>query len=185
VAKERGINVRKEKGHDRSSSLQDTTSTACDKPVSTSHVVEVKMRPRFVEITEKCKISQRTTFNPPPLVPYTSNIGTCIEALPRQVQKLVGDIPAPRTPVGWDPTTLVNIIIDTDGSVNFGVGYHSLVVATEDEGILLQGGGQDDGDLLLMQSYRSELGGGDSGPCSIMDSQQVRHHQHIISYVSV
>jgi hypothetical protein len=53
----------------------------------------------------------------------------------------------------------VNIIIATDGSVNFGVGYHSWVVATEDEDILLQVGGPDNGDLLLMQSYRSELGG--------------------------
>jgi hypothetical protein len=43
--------------------------------------------------------------------------------------------------------------------VTFGVGYHSLIVATEDEDILLQGGGPDDGDLFLMQSYRSELRG--------------------------
>jgi hypothetical protein len=43
--------------------------------------------------------------------------------------------------------------------VTLGVGYHSWIVATEDEDILLQGGGPDDGDLFLMQSYRSELGG--------------------------
>jgi hypothetical protein len=65
-----------------------------------------------------------------------------------------------RKPTGWDPKTPVNIIIATDGSVTFGVGYHSWVIATEDEDILLQGGGPDDGDLLLMQSNRSELGGG-------------------------
>jgi hypothetical protein len=53
----------------------------------------------------------------------------------------------------------VNIIIATDGSATLGVGYHSWVVATEDEDILLQGDGPDDGDLFLMQSYRSELGG--------------------------
>jgi hypothetical protein len=52
----------------------------------------------------------------------------------------------------------VNIIIATDGSVKFGVGYHSWVVAKEDEDIPLQGGGPDDGDLFLIQSYRSELG---------------------------
>jgi hypothetical protein len=63
-----------------------------------------------------------TTFNAPPLVPYTSNIGTYIETLPRHVQILVGYIPALRTPVGWDPTTPVNVIIATDGSVTFGVG---------------------------------------------------------------
>jgi hypothetical protein len=60
---------------------------------------------------------------------------------------------------GWDPTTPVNIIIDTDGSVTFGVGYHSWVISTEDEDILIQGGGPDDVDLFLMQSYMSELGG--------------------------
>jgi hypothetical protein len=43
--------------------------------------------------------------------------------------------------------------------VTLGVGYHSWIVATEDEDILLQGGGPDDGDLFLMQSYLSELGG--------------------------
>jgi hypothetical protein len=37
-------------------------------------------------------------------------------------------------------------------------GYHSWVVATEDEDILLQGGGLDDCDLFIMQSCRSELG---------------------------
>jgi hypothetical protein len=56
-------------------------------------------------------------------------------------------------------STPVNIIIVTDGSVTLGVGYHSWVVATEDEDILLQGEGPDDGDLFLMQLYRSELGG--------------------------
>jgi hypothetical protein len=57
----------------------------------------------------------------------------------------------------------VNIVIATDGSVTLGVGYHSWIVATEEEDIPLQGGGPDDGDLFLMQSYRSELGGVTSG----------------------
>jgi hypothetical protein len=99
-----------------------TLATVCDRPVRASDVVEAKTRLQFVEITEKCKISQRITLDPPPLVPYTSNIGTCIEALPRHVQRLVGDIPALRTTAGLDPTTPVNIIIATDGSVTFGVG---------------------------------------------------------------
>jgi hypothetical protein len=60
---------------------------------------------------------------------------------------------------GWDPTIPVNISTATDGSVTLGVGYHSWIVATEEEDILLQGGGPDDGDLFLMQSYRSDLGG--------------------------
>jgi hypothetical protein len=53
----------------------------------------------------------------------------------------------------------VNIIISTDGLVTLGAGYHSWVVATEDEDIIFRGGGPDDGYLFLMQSYGSELGG--------------------------
>jgi hypothetical protein len=53
----------------------------------------------------------------------------------------------------------VNIRIATDGSVTLGVRYHSWIVATEEEDILLQGNIPDDGDVFLMQSYRSELGG--------------------------
>jgi hypothetical protein len=90
-----------------------------------------------------------------------------------------------KTPAGWDPTTPVKIIIATDGSVTFGVGYHRWVVAMEDEDIFVQGGGPDDGDLFLMQSYMSELGGGVGGPFSIRDPQEVWPRQHSISYVSV
>jgi hypothetical protein len=79
------------------------------------------------------------------------------------MQIFVGDIPTLMTPSGWDPTIPVNIIISTDVYVTLGVGYHSWIVATEDEDIILQGGGPDDGDLFLVQSYRSELGGMASG----------------------
>jgi hypothetical protein len=92
-------------------------------------------------------------------VPYTSNIGCCIKALPRYIQILVSDIPTSRTPSGCDPIIHVDKIIATDVSVTLGVGYHSWIVATADEDIILQGGGPDDGDLFLMQYYRSELGG--------------------------
>jgi hypothetical protein len=132
-----------------------THSTVCVRPVRAPYVVEAKTGTRFVEITEKCKILQRTTLDPPPLVPYTSNMGNCIKALPRYVQRLVRYIPTLRTPTGWDATTPVNIIIATDGSVTLGVGYHSWFITTEDEYILLQGGGPDYSHLFLMQSYRS------------------------------
>jgi hypothetical protein len=135
-----------------------TQATACNRPVRATHVVEAKTRSRFVEIMEKYKISQRTMIDPPPLVPTTSNIKNFIKALPRHVQRLVGDIPALRTPTGWDPTAPVNIIIATDGFMTLGVGYHSWVVATEEEDILIQGDVLNNGDLFLMQSYRSELG---------------------------
>jgi hypothetical protein len=96
-------------------------------------------------------------------VPCTSKIGCCIKALPRHIKILVGDIPTLRTPSGWDPAIPVNISIATDGSVTLGVGYHSWIVATEEEDILLQGSGPDDGDLFLMQSYLSELEGVSAG----------------------
>jgi hypothetical protein len=121
-------------------------SSACARPARATHVVETKKRSRFVEITGKCNITRRPSLDLSPLVPYTSNIGCCIKALPRH-------IPTLRTPSGWDPTIPVNIIIATDGSVTLGVGYHSWIVATEDEDILLQGGEPYDGNLFLMQSY--------------------------------
>jgi hypothetical protein len=125
-------------------------SSACARPARETHVVETKTRTRFVEITGKCNITRHPTLDRPPLVPYTSNIGCCIKALPRHIQRFVGNIPTLRTPSGWDPTIPVNISIATDGSVTLGVGYHSWIVATEDEDILLQGGGLDYGDLFIM-----------------------------------
>jgi hypothetical protein len=78
--------------------------------------------------------------------------------------------------MGWDPTIPVNIIIATDESVTLGVGCHSWIVATEEEYILLQGGGPDDGDLFLMQLYRSELGGRGSRIHSPRNTQPVGTH---------
>jgi hypothetical protein len=53
----------------------------------------------------------------------------------------------------------VDLIIATDGSVLFGVGYHIWILATETEDILLAGGGPDDDPGKYMTSYRSELRG--------------------------
>jgi hypothetical protein len=49
----------------------------------------------------------------------------------------------------------------------FEVGYHSWVVVTDKEQVLLTRGGPYDGDQLLMTSYRSELGGIASGKAAI------------------
>jgi hypothetical protein len=151
-------------------------SSDCACPAQATHVVETKTRTRLVEITGKCNITRRLTLDCHPLVPYTSNIGFCIKALPRHIKRLVGDIPTLKIPSGWDPTIPVNIIIATDGSVTLGVGYHSWIVATEEEDILLQGGGPDDGDLFLMRSYRSELGGCGSRTRSPRNTKQVENH---------
>jgi hypothetical protein len=86
-------------------------------------------------------------------------IGLSFLALPRHIQRLNGDIPALPTPPPFDLDEPVDLIIATNGSVLFGVGYHDWVLATKEETILLRGGGPDDGIQSLMTSYRSELGG--------------------------
>jgi hypothetical protein len=90
---------------------------------------------------------------------YTYSIVNCIQALPKHVQRLVGNIPTINTPTGWDTAEPKDLIVATDGSVLFGVGYHSWVIATSEEEILLTGVGPYDGDPVIMISYRSELGG--------------------------
>jgi hypothetical protein len=81
--------------HSRARLRFKTLANACDRPASATHVDKAKTRPRFVEIMDKCKIPQCTVINPPPLVLYTSNSGTCIDALPRHVQRLVRDCTIP------------------------------------------------------------------------------------------
>jgi hypothetical protein len=93
-----------------------------------------------------------------PLNTYTSGIGNCVQALPKHVQYLVGNIPTLDTHMGWDTTYPNYLIVATDGSVLFGVGYHSWVIATSEEEILITAGGLGDGCPLLMTSYRPELG---------------------------
>jgi hypothetical protein len=75
------------------------------------------------------------------------------------VRRLVGNIPDIELPENLDCTEPTDLIVATDGFVLFGVGYHSWLVSTKDERLLLYGGGPDDGAPLYMMSYRSELGG--------------------------
>jgi hypothetical protein len=89
---------------------------------------------------------------------YTSGIGLSFFALPRHIQRVTGDIPELPTPTPFDFDEPVDLIMATDGSVRFGVGYHGWVLSTKEETILLRGGGPDDGIQSLMTSYRSDLG---------------------------
>jgi hypothetical protein len=54
---------------------------------------------------------------------YTSGIGLSFLALPRHIQRLAGEIPALPTPTPFDFEEPLDMIIATDGSVLFGVGY--------------------------------------------------------------
>jgi hypothetical protein len=62
---------------------------------------------------------------------YTSNIGECFHVLPKHVRRLVGNIPDLDLPADFDCTEPTDLIVATDGSVLFGVGYHSWLIATK------------------------------------------------------
>jgi hypothetical protein len=80
-----------------------------------------------------------------PIHNYTLGIGLSFLALPRHIQRLTGYIPELPTPPPFDFNEPVDMIIPTDGSLLFRVGYHGWVLATKDETILFRGGGPDDG----------------------------------------
>jgi hypothetical protein len=90
---------------------------------------------------------------------YTSSTGECFHALPKHVRRLVRNIPELDLPADFNCTEPTDQIIATDGSVLFGVRYHSWLIATKTEQVILRGGGPDNGSPTYMTSYRSELGG--------------------------
>jgi hypothetical protein len=136
---------------------------ACDALTQYSHVVEVCERTRYTEIANKYKINEIQMDVIEHVIEYTSGIGETFHTLPRHLQRLVGNIPELDVPNGMDVTVDQDIIVAMVGSVVFGVGYHRWVVATDKEQVLMTGEGPDDGDQLLMTSYRSKLGGIASG----------------------
>jgi hypothetical protein len=132
---------------------------ACDEPTRYTHFVSTVTRHRYVEIKEMVKYQQSVTRITPMLLPYQSCVGAAAGALQLHVQRIVGDMRQLQLPHHLDCTMEVEISIVTDGSVLFGIGYHSWIIATTDEDILMTGGGPDDGAQDQMASYRSELGG--------------------------
>jgi hypothetical protein len=116
-------------------------SHAHDEPTQYSHVVEVCKRKRYMEISNKYKINEIQMDVIEHMIEYTSGIGDTCHTLPRHIQRLVGDIPELEVLNGMDVTEDQDIIFTTDGSVVFGVGYHIWVVATDNEQVLLMGGG--------------------------------------------
>jgi hypothetical protein len=131
----------------------------CDEPNLYTYVVEVNERTRYMEIVRKCKIKEALTIETDHVITYTSGIGDSCQTLPRHIQRLVGNMPDLKLLNGSEENEEQDIIVATDGSVVFGVGYHIWVVATDNEKVLLKGGGTYDGYQIRMTSYRSELGG--------------------------
>jgi ribonuclease HI len=136
---------------------------SCNETNLCTYVVEVNERTRYMEIVRKYKIKETLTIETDHVITYTSDIGDRCQALPRHMQRLVGNIPDLEFLDGSEENEEQDLIVATDGSVVVGVGYHRWVVATDNEKVLLKGGGPNDGDQLLMTSYRSELGGIASG----------------------
>jgi malic enzyme len=128
---------------------------SCDEPNLYTHVVEVNERTRYMEISCKYKIKETLIIETEHMIEYTSGIGDSCRTLPRHIQRLVGNILDLELLNGTEETEEQDLIVATDGSVVFGFGYHSWVVSTDNEMVLLKGGGRDDGDQLLMTSYRS------------------------------
>jgi hypothetical protein len=123
------------------------------------HRIQVTKRNHYHEVAAKVNIFRRSNVGLTHIHNYTSGIGLSFLALPRHIQRLTGDIPALPTPTPFDFEEPADLIIATNGSVLFGVGYHGWVLATKEGTILLRGGGPDDRIQSLMTSYQSELGG--------------------------
>jgi hypothetical protein len=136
-----------------------TTPRIVPHPHRFSHRIQVTQRTHYHEVEAKVNTVCRTNEGPTRIHNYTSGIGLSFLALPRHIQQLTGDIPALPTPPPFGLDEPVDLIIATNGSVLFGVGYHGWILATKEETILIGGGGPDDGMQSLMTSYRSEVGG--------------------------
>jgi hypothetical protein len=96
-----------------------------------SHVAVTSIQRRYITITDNTNIIDITPANITPIVQYQSSLCECFFALPRHVQRLFGNIPPSQLPKARDATTPVDIIVATYGSVMFGVGYHSWILALE------------------------------------------------------
>jgi hypothetical protein len=150
----------------------------CDEPVTYSYnMVSTTTIQIYVEIKYMKQCQHTVTSLPQNIVPYHSSIGTASGALSRHIQRLMGDMKNFQLHPGQDYVTEVDIIITTDGSVLFRAVYHSWLVATTYEEILMVRGVPDDGTQQQMASYRSELGGIATG-LGVLDILSTRCSRH-------
>jgi hypothetical protein len=137
------------------------TGTTTEAPRHTTHKAEDFQRRRHIKLTNVYRVTYcayAREHDPADSI-YTSSIGECFHALPKHVQRLVGNIPDLDLPADLDCTKPTDLIIATEESVLFGVGYHRWLIATKTEQVILRGGGPDDGSPTYMTSYWPELGG--------------------------
>jgi hypothetical protein len=127
-------------------------------PNSLSHRVKILKRPRYLEITVKTRIAAREKEHIDRLHKYTSEVSPAFFEFPHHVQRLNGSIPDFITSRVYREGELMDIMIATEGSVLFGVGYHGWVISTRDEQILLSGGGPDGGSIDRQTSYIIPIG---------------------------
>jgi hypothetical protein len=117
-----------------------TTPRIVPQPNRFSRRIQVTQRTHYHEVAAKVNIVRRSNVGPTHIHKYTSGIGLSFLALPRYIHQLTGDIPALPTPTPFDFDEPVYLIIATNGSLLFGVGYHGWVLSTKEEIILLRGG---------------------------------------------
>jgi hypothetical protein len=108
-------------------------------------VAVTSIQRRYITITDKTNIIDITPEKIAPIVNYQSLLGECLCALSMHVQRLVGSIPPSQLPNEWDATTPVDIIVATNGSVLFGVGYHIWILILNNKEIITPGGVPGDG----------------------------------------
>jgi ribonuclease HI len=130
-------------------------------PQGITHKAQATIRSSYIEVEMLFSLGklETTEENEPAASHYQSEIGDSFHSLPKHVRRLVGNIPQLTLPVDLDPTEPQDLIVATDRSVLFDVGYHGWVVSTKDEEIIISGGGPDDSAPNQMTSYQSELGG--------------------------
>jgi hypothetical protein len=134
-------------------------------PEGIAHKAYENVCSRYTEVEKLFHLRKREVAweNEPADRQYQSEIRDSFHVLPKHVIRLVGYIPALTLPANLDPTEPQDLIVATDGSVLFDVRYHSWLVSTKDEEIIVTGSGPGDGAPHHMPSYRSELRGLFSG----------------------
>jgi hypothetical protein len=93
------------------------------------HRIQVTQRKQYHEVAAKVNIAPHHNVSSTLIHNYTWGIGLSFLALPRYIHRLTCDIPALPTPSSFDFDEPVDLIIATDGSVSFGLGYHGWVLA--------------------------------------------------------